>query len=117
MTTPNPDPINYVADFLLARYAEETERTPIPTGARRNGKATARRVHADLEAKRRIVARCRGRIEVGELWTASDPDGRFEPARNEGAWELIHDDAWATLYDLAAPYADHPDFNPAWTNE
>jgi hypothetical protein len=60
------------------------------------------RVLADCDAKRRIVERL-----SGYLSSEHDP----EP---EGAWELLDDHAWATLYALALPFADHPDYDPSW---
>lgn len=60
---------------------------------------TPRRVLADVAAKRAIV------------------DGCVEHT-DEDAWEhervAASDLAYATLYLLAQPYAEHPDFDPAW---
>lgn len=58
--------------------------------------ADARRVLADVEAKRRIVAICQ----------VSDPHSADEAGN--GCTEC------AVLYTLALPYADHPDYDEGW---
>ena len=102
-----------IADLTTYRhdkydYAERMPafRPPHYVDADANGAHIARwdpaRVLAECDAKRRIVER------LGSyLSSEHDP----EP---EGAWKLLDDHAWATLYDLALPYADHPDYRDVW---
>lgn len=63
------------------------------------------RVLAETAAKRRILAR-HARCGSGIGWCA---DGGHELD-----WSPAH---CFELADLAAPYADHPDFDPAWKVE
>lgn len=58
-------------------------------------------VLADVEAKRRIVDRCKYAVES---------DGWMNDYDMFDAGEQ----AFGTLLDLARPYADHPDFDPSW---
>ena len=108
-----------LAEFLLARIAEDErvakvadigvghgvrpdELWTITNPPRGEVCATPARVIAECEAKRRIVER---------LDAYLTENAETEP---EGLWELLDDHAWATLYNLAAPYADHPDYREEW---
>lgn len=70
------------------------------------GAPTPARVLADIAAKRAIMA------EHGDTHECSGPSGglTFDPA--------LQGDDWGgpcnTLRHLASPYAEHPDFDPAW---
>ncbi|PVG82134.1 hypothetical protein DDE18_15780 [Nocardioides gansuensis] len=94
-------------EFLQARLAEDhawakrQERVAIRTHhvGRRSPHPPDHysRVLADVEAKRRIVARC-AETFAGDGWKSDDaPDMARE-----------------TLRDLAGAYADHPDCRPEW---
>lgn len=104
-----------LAEFLLARIVEDEAlaRNDMPTGARRNGKATAvataRRVRTECEAKRRIVEHHSGRPTFSNWPTSCD--GCSEDClycEGEHAWPC------QTLRLLALPYVDHPDYDEAW---
>lgn len=93
-----------LTEFLLARLAEDEESVSLfGSPPRQTGleDADPARVLADVEAKRRIVERCR--------W-----------ADESRSWENDYDmfdageQAFGTLLDLARPYADHLDFDPSW---
>jgi len=60
------------------------------------------RVLADVEAKRRIVARMVAQIRLG---------------RQAHGWDNWEDMARRTLQDLASVYADHPDYDEGDADE
>lgn len=94
-----------LADFLLARIAEDEEDV---TNARYDPSdhwwlpdaAYPKRLLAECEAKRRIVER--GRLT--EAWIPTT-DERSIGAINANRFTLQH---------LALPYADHPDYREEW---
>jgi hypothetical protein len=101
-------------EFLLARYAEDEDGkarnlrdladTMRSLGNSETADFLAReaaRVLAECEAKRRIVERLSEVIGDRPPVSILDEDG----------WVLL---AWETLYDLAAVYADHPDYREEW---
>jgi len=117
-----------LTDFLLARIAEDEERAHQARGLsgvenpwwrwqelkqrfhglsradcqhiERHGPA---RVLAECEAKRRIVARFEYRLSMhAEL--------SYAP-RN---WDDLTRHYYETCRDLAAPYAEHPDYDESW---
>jgi hypothetical protein len=115
-----PDrPVPRLADFLLARIAEdehavsESEHTSspspyrdvefVPTGrfdiewADQAADRFRARVLAECEAKRRIVKLC------------ADIEGKSV----EGNWWSLTEHE-RILAALALPYVDHPDFRPEW---
>lgn len=59
------------------------------------------RVVRDVEAKRRLIARCVESIEGQGIWG------------EDGQQALAED----TLALLAHPYGDHPDYDPSWSPE
>ena len=85
-----------MTDFLLARIAEDDKEAhvawPRPT-------MTPERLRADCEAKRRTV----------EL--LGDVIARFETDTGPGGPWVVQQ----ILAEMAKPYADHPDHDPAWT--
>jgi hypothetical protein len=100
-----------IVEFLRARLDEdeaaaEVWSTPFsnPTAEQRAhiARHDPARVLAEVEAKRRIVERLGAYIE-----------SEHEP-EPEGLWEQMDHHAWDTLYDLALPYADHPEYDEAW---
>jgi uncharacterized protein DUF6221 len=102
-------PVMDLVGFLLARIAEDTKATAglaEDAGADR----TAERVRADCAAKRKVVLACQ----------AAAPDLRFLGTRPPGLADFplpprdLHQLAALTLALLAAPYAEHPDFEQAW---
>jgi hypothetical protein len=62
------------------------------------------RVLAEIEAKRRIIARYAYRRSM-------QPEDGTAPNR----WDDLTRHYWEVCRDLAAPYADHPDYQPEWT--
>ena len=62
------------------------------------------RVLAEVEAKRQIVELCHSYIEAGMIQPGTTPD---DDAAGAELGEVV-------LRALALPYADHPDYNPAW---
>lgn len=111
--------------FLLARYAEERvgarawERAyndPGPAPALHY--ATMRRHRAewptlwrslDQHTPAAVLAHLTALRAVVSALTAWDPD----PTRHPSV-EAPEHDAWRMLTYLAAPYANYPDFDPAW---
>lgn len=89
--------------FLTARLDEDeaAARAAMPTGGRRNGKMTQRRVLADIEAKRRIVAEFE-QVHV-DYRTAHTPT--LEGQRL-GLLKAVA--------VLALPFADHADYREEW---
>ena len=61
------------------------------------------RVLAEVAAKQRIIARYTYRRSM-------QPEGGIAPNR----WDDLTRHYWEVCRDLAAPYADHPDFDPSW---
>lgn len=59
------------------------------------------RVVRDVEAKRRLIARCVESIEGQGIW-------------GEDSQQALAED---TLALLAHPYSDHPDYDPSWSPE
>lgn len=66
------------------------------------------RVLAEVDAKRRIIARYTSAVED----SAEDEDGYYDENRFEDARQLV-----PVLRLLALPYADHPDYRPEWAPE
>ena|SRR5690606_20281138 len=97
-----------ITEFLTARYDEEEAVARAALGSpRRNGKTHARRVLADIAAKRRLVELCATWRADGERHVAGR-DAMSIAARTQAIT------AETVLRALAQPYADHPDFDPAW---
>lgn len=87
-----------LTEFLLARIAEDeaaAERVLLDYGGG-DLESLEARVLAECEAKRRIV----DRYSDDAIW----PD-------YQGGYESATEDA---VRDLAAVYADHPDYDDAW---
>ena len=95
--------------FLLARIAEDAHRAA-DLAAAQGEDGVAGRLRADSAAKRRVVLACQ----------AAAPDLRFLGARPPGLADFPlpptdhHQLAALTLALLAAPYADHPDYEQVW---
>src|SRR3954447_19762462 len=102
-------PVMDLVGFLLARIAEDT-RAAADLAEAGGADGTADRMRADCAAKRKVVLACQ----------AAAPDLRFLGARPPGLadWPLSprdpHQLAALPLALLAAPYADHPDFEQVW---
>lgn len=94
--------MNTLVEFLLARIAEDEEWARYEAEGWGGRPSDGSRILAECDAKRRIVER---------LGSYLSSDSNAEP---EGAWELLDDHAWATLYDLALPYSSHPDYREEW---
>ncbi|MUL41676.1 hypothetical protein FZ103_10910 [Streptomonospora sp. PA3] len=95
-----------IVEFLNARLAEDENAAH----AASPGTGGPERARADVSAKRGIVEEytatyreCMDTLNNGDR-TAADEDG---------AWSALH--AWRrALEHLAAVYAAHPDYDPAW---
>jgi hypothetical protein len=85
--------------FLKARLADD-EADP--------GGWPAARVRAEVDAKRRILARYTSAVED----SAEDADGYYDENRFEDARQLR-----PVLRLLALPYRGHPDYRPEWAPE
>lgn len=88
-----------LADFLLARIAEDEAwaRESLPPGAvDYDVPGRYERVLAECDAKRRIVEH--------------EAPGPRNQQHGAIKWEFVP----PVLRILALPYADHPDFDPAW---
>lgn len=88
-----------LTDFLLARITEDEKaaRLSIPAGGRRAGKTFWRRRVVECEAKRAIV----------EEFAKQDQRNSL----SEQTWQAWH----LITLTLAQVYADHPDYDPAWS--
>lgn len=64
------------------------------------------RVMAECESKRRIIGMHPATRQIVETTTLADP----EPTYEDAGWHVPPE-----LYALAQPYADHPDYDPAWS--
>ena len=111
--------------FLLARIAEDEV---VARGAQADAMVGARWKHwtadayeeiqaATLSATRRTLAECEAKRRIVELAEEAssldmqvDSEFRVGP-RDEVSEPYVGD---VILRALAQPYADHPDFNPAW---
>ena len=92
-----------LTEFLLSRIAQEQATwRPASVAPRQNGKTFARRMLAECDAKRRLVAR-----HGGEHFCTIDP-----PV-GEAWWDCFEGDC-PTMLTLASVYADHPDYQPEW---
>jgi hypothetical protein len=102
-------PVMDLVGFLLARIAEDT-RAAAGLAEAEGADGTADRLRADCAAKRKVVLACQ----------AAAPDLRFLGTRPPGLADFPlppkdhHQLAALTLALLAAPYADHPDFEQLW---
>jgi hypothetical protein len=100
-----------LAEFLLARIAEDEDRIPIVV---KGGMLKFNRRLAECEAKRRIIE-LHHAIEVRD-W---NPQGYCAECTDSG-WVEAVDGAYPvgmpcrTLRLLALPYADHPDYREEW---
>lgn len=99
-----------ITEFLLARIADDEAEATAAHWARCGSMGwddstpcdcgLPERTLAECEAKRRIVA---DRV-------------RIDRSANEDEWSMGYSDAnHDALRALAAVYADHPDYNPAWS--
>lgn len=89
-----------IAEFVLARIAEDEAWAKLShNGGVHHRRFSPNRVLAECEAKRRILAKAAELYEWTEFGSATDEDG------------------WEILAALAAPYSDHPDFDPSWAQE
>jgi hypothetical protein len=102
-----PDAGVTLGDFLLARIAEdEAEADAMMRQYRQGGDVSSRRwrrVLAECAAKRAIVARA-------ARFVGSEPPPRPWGDDPDAADSL----AWPILLELAAVYAEHPDYDQAW---
>ena len=96
-----------IAAFLLARIAEDEATAKAGVGAPDLiplGCHDPERVLAECAAKRAIVEKAQ---------RADEAFGRqINPATSAASFALTE-----VLCRLAAPYADHPDYDPAWKVE
>ena len=125
MTTDHKPQTGTLAEFLLARIAEDEavardeiarqEKWPAPAGAAYAVTMvdiiTPARVLAECDAKRRIVE-LHGRRDDDTCAECGDGEPDTGPG-DRGWFEAAH---WPclTLQLLALPYADHPDFQEQW---
>lgn len=100
-----------LAEFLLARIAEDEAwwhaRHEVDP-------QVPRRMLAECEAKRRIVAWCGERERIHVPVFASDADAARASEFVPGG--LSHPADSVVLRLLALPYADHPDYRPEWAD-
>lgn len=69
------------------------------------GRHDPARVLAEVEAKRRI-------LDVADRLMADAAEQAFEPGGS--VWLIYHATANRLRQYVALPYADHPDYDPAW---
>jgi len=113
-----------LSEFLLARIAEDEvvaqewpdDRQPPPNGDALWMDALGHaiyqpraRVLAECDSKRRLIYACTHEVEN---WVTIRPGVRQNmPVRMPWGDDDLYEDA---LKFLALPYADHPDYDPAW---
>ena len=106
-----------LTEFLLARIAADEAAADDVDWDDYNPLHQPARVLAECEAKRRIVERERWKPPHG--MDCDGHPGAWMPHGDYGAgycmWGAEHDgEQSATLRDLAAVYADHPDYRNEW---
>lgn len=115
-----------LTQFLLARYDEEASvamdcEVMVPMGyAWRtiSWMHGANRTHGRTWTPTRVLAECEGKrriVKIHPVYSEDIGDGTQHDC--PGTWVNGIDDPdepCPTLRLLALPYADHPDFNPAW---
>ncbi|MFE6868325.1 DUF6221 family protein [Kitasatospora sp. NPDC057692] len=100
-------------EYGVVDSEDGTEIADIVVCSTRQQQATARhiarhhpaRVLAEVDAKRRILARYTSAVAD----SAEDADGYYDENRFEDARQL-----YPVLRLLALPYADHPGYRPEW---
>lgn len=85
---------------FLADYGEEDLR---PSELEHMARWDPARVLAEVEAKRRIINRAEEWLKTAD-WVTGDSH----------SLRLLRDHYTLTIRGLAQPYADHPDYDPAW---
>lgn len=132
-----------IVEFLLARVAEDEAHAREAMGAtdgewsswNRSWDAGARDLAAGGERiaalpttidehvcrhdPARVLAECEAKRRIVELYRAAEAHTDMDTFLPEGAdWILGRRwGAWCAARALAQPYADHPDFDPAWRIE
>ena len=121
-----------LADFLLARIAEdEAAAREIPAGTWEDAtQASWRYDHVFRWSPERVLADCaakRAIVEMHALMDGGDPDSfPYESEDGRTVWPgcvICDGDSTPrrlgcdTVRHLAAPYADHPDYDPTWKVE
>lgn len=94
-----------LADFLLARIAEDEASIDEMVRGGDPSWWSADRMLYECEAKRRIVE---GRTGIPH--PSDGCDGSCDGPNDH--WHLVYE--WDVLRALAAVYADHPDYREAW---
>lgn len=91
-----------LTDFLLARIAEDEELLGLFYNLGGKAELLPERWKAECQAKRRIVQDLEGRLQD----EASDPEDK----RLVWAASVARE----TLWSMAFPYSDRPDFREEW---
>lgn len=125
-----------LADFLLARIAEDTATAKraattlvrsadsawinIDTWGEQDwGEIGGNQLaHVNRWDPARVLAECaakRNIVEHWRTWAQPEPDGPDKGRVRTDAWaEATRFEVLMDLYQLAQPYADHPDFREEW---
>ena len=107
------DPSNYPGPFLADAYGYTD-----PTIGGHIAHWDPARVLAEVAAKRRVLARHHPRQPPDRWCDGCGEDKGGGGGRGRYMWitpRVLHINDCPELRDLAAPYADHPDYDPAWT--
>lgn len=108
-----------ITEFLLARIAEDEDRAKMArgwqTGSRHEGQPLDWSIHMDRWSPDRVLAECETKRRIVELHRAANGDGACDLCGGLDADLLRGQWPCETLIALASVYADHPDFDPAWS--
>lgn len=117
-----------ITEFLLARIAEdeavavaaEPHEEWISVGKiEDSGMDTADGEHVARWSPARVLAECEAKRRIVD-WVAPVTGTERVPTDRRGVYDRrpvrhVNEDAEGLLRLLAAPYADHPDYDPAWS--
>jgi hypothetical protein len=107
-----PEPATLtLAEFLLARYADEEAVARDAEGWFQSTDWTSSRAaeHGELWDPARVLAECEAKREIVEAWRHESRGRDGIPARTPVAGALL----WV-MKQLAQPYSDHPDYRQEW---
>lgn len=120
-----------LAEFLLARIREDVEQATAGEHWDLSGWSAAddvpvqfwdygethigyRRFLAECASKLRIVERCRQAQDAAATINGIDFGDPLREARERSGYNQAADALSYVLFELAQPYADHPDFRDEW---
>jgi hypothetical protein len=103
-----------ITDFLLARIAEDEAVAQVAAGPNWTTGAMGDKPHMIHKRRHdpvRVLAECKAKRAI-----VADLGGLIEYDRDKFIVSpQVESVASRTLQRMGAPYADHPDFDPAWS--